>query len=153
MLDLISLYPIGDTRGSRRFLNLNNGAVITRSKFLPLPTPISVRDRMNHLADKEGLFINKKLHDWKYSHEVSTEFDADYIEVPTSETERDAIKQVSNDVDYEFDIPTSDREEGTNLNNDGDDINDYYPKQPTLEHQSTELLQQFDPSQINSKGV
>jgi hypothetical protein len=108
---------------------------------------------MNQLADKEGLFINKKLIEWKYSRDYdASEYDNDNIEPPISEIERDALKLVSNDVDYDFDNYAND---GVNMNYNNDVRYDLSSdaNQPSLEQQSDELLQDFDPSIIENTNV
>jgi regulator of extracellular matrix RemA (YlzA/DUF370 family) len=76
-LECIALYPIGDSKGSRRFIDLNTGYIITRSKCVVIPIPQSVIKRMIQISEKEGKIINEKLDEWKSSKEVEY-YDEDF---------------------------------------------------------------------------
>jgi hypothetical protein len=54
-LPAICLGPTGNKQGTYSFLNLSTGLVINRRRFVELPAPDSVIQRVNSLADNSGV--------------------------------------------------------------------------------------------------
>ena len=54
----ICLGPTGNIQGTYRFLNLSTGLVLKRHRFVELPAPDSVIQRVNKLAANSGVSTN-----------------------------------------------------------------------------------------------
>jgi Reverse transcriptase (RNA-dependent DNA polymerase) len=81
---------------------------------------------------------------------VLEEFDVDHTEPPMSVIEMDALKQVSNNVDFDFDSHSNDRIDLSKLSMDAQE-SQFNNSQPTLEQQSDELLLEYNPSVISDE--